>query len=152
MFGVRRSGSKVTNQVCLNHFVISSALTFPQEYRSPFSAWLWARMFPLAAPDELAKRFYSDNDWVEGYFPNLGERQKAEGKRQKAKGKERKRTWVGDSIEAALGRYQLQRIAKHPLTHAGSGRVVANDRMMIFHPSLPEEEVMERFTERRAAS
>lgn len=210
MFGARRTATKVENQVCLNHFVVERALEFPKEYRSPFSAWLWARMFPLAVTDpSLPDRFYEANKWVTDYFPNLGvmehgtwnmdqgepgepgrvlhapgyvvnalERRTvptrglaeqgptAWGPTPRSKGarlassedEAAKRPWGrtpmiqrsgwGDALERLLGRMQLQRIQRHPLTRKGEGRVVANERMMIFHPGLPEDEVMGRFEER----
>src|SRR3989344_1462382 len=151
MFGVRRTATKITDQVCLNHFVVASALEFPEEYRSPFSAWLWARMFPLAADKKLAERFYRANVWVTDYFPNLERSQRVE----RVKGSKTLLALplypllrFGDAVEWLLGRYQLKRIAQHPLTHAGTGRVVAGERMMIFHPALPEEEGMERLRAR----
>ena len=183
MFGARRTATKVENQVCLNHFVVERALEFPKEYRSPFSAWLWARMFPLAVRDpSLPDRFYEANKWVTDYFPNIRRdpRPPASTPASNSNRGERRRGKAGttndprpersergtvpsearrglpprdthrslDWLERWLGRVQLARIAKHPLTLERRGRIVANDRMMIFHPGLPEDEVMGRFEER----
>lgn len=147
MFGVRRTSRRIKDQVCLNHFVRRDALTFAKEYRSAFSAWLWARMIPLALKEEaLSGDFYDANRWVYGYFPNLSDNlQRQADNRKPGKSSMPRVLGLMNVVEHLLGRAQLARIARHPKTLAETGRVVASAREMIFHPSLPEKSVMDAF-------
>lgn len=151
MFGIRRTRIKVRDRICLNHYVTASSLAFP--YRSVLSAWLWARIFPLAARDpSLALRFSAANVWVAEYFPNIqemGRLDDGEADLVMASGEgiapasprsslQEMARVPGDFIERFLRTLQVARIRRNPWTHKPGGRVVANDEMLIFHPELPE--------------
>ncbi|MBI4133925.1 MAG: nucleotidyltransferase domain-containing protein [Candidatus Terrybacteria bacterium] len=158
MFGIRRTRTKVRDRICLNHYVTASSLAFP--YRSVLSAWLWARIFPLAARDpSLALRFVAANAWAAEYFPNIREtgrfddgqadfvmtsEQEIAPVRPRFVPRGMMRT-LGDLIERFLRTLQLVRIRRNPLTHKPGGRVVADDAMLIFHPELPEAARTRRF-------
>ena len=158
MFGIRRTRRKVRDRICLNHYVTASSFAFP--YRSALSAWLWARIFPLAARDpSLALRFAAANAWAAEYFPNIRETgrfddgqadfsmtsgQELAPVRPRFVPRGMMRT-LGDLIERFLRTLQLARIRRNPLTHRPGGRVVANDEMLIFHPELPEAARTRRF-------
>lgn len=149
IFGVRRTATKIRDQVCLNHFAIRDAISFQEQYRSPFSAWLWARMFPLALKDaSLQGDFYDANQWVSGYFPNLYVMKHEAHNTQQQKSSTPHGLGFMNVVEKFLGKMQLARIERHPLTKKGEGRIVANGREMIFHPGLPEEKVMRAFHRR----
>lgn len=146
--GIRRTNTKIQDQVCLNHYVVEDALAFP--YPSAFTAWLWSRMFPLAVRDEgLAQAFMQANKWVGRYFPNLDRNWKLEiGNLDEQQKTEEQNRFSRGVVERWARRYQLGRIARNPLTYKPGGRVVANDQMMIFHPKLPEEKVLAAYRKR----
>lgn len=157
MFGVRRTAYKVQDQVCLNHFAIRDAMSFEDDFRNPFSAWLWARMFPLAGDADVVAEFYRKNVWVNDYFPNL-RREAGNWKLETGSGpefREQSKRFsnfkfpFANTIERKLGEMQLRKIERNPLTQAGTGRIVANEREMIFHPGLPEEKVLADFADRK---
>ena len=145
VFGVRRTAHKVQDQVCLNHFAVRDAMGFQEDFRNPFSAWLWARMYPLAGHEGVVGQFYEANRWVHDFFPNLGRTNQDAA----VKAPEHQGTKVGNAIEKKLGEMQLKKIERNPLTRANTGRIVANEREMIFHPGLPEEKVLSAFSARK---
>lgn len=101
----------------------------------------------------LFNDFQQANEWIRDYLPNW------------QPGRESLRTlpanpfhtgivrclewWLdsvwGDLLEGMLRRAQLKRIERRPETHAGGGRVRADDMMLEFHPNSPEKTIIGRF-------
>lgn len=156
MFGIRRAHALVKDRICLNHYVTEDALAVPEAYRNLPTAWLWARMFLLAGHDSLAaERFVVANAWIGEWLPNYHEMtQNLTQKDAKIVGAVSRKVSrgsakrPGDLFEGIVRWLQLRKIARNPLTKISTGRIVANDNMLIFHPDLPEERRMRAYAER----
>lgn len=147
LFGVRRTRSEIRDRICLNHYVTENALALPESYRNLPTAWLWARMFPLATRrTRLGTQFSQQNAWVGEWFLNLREMTlnftQKDAKSFGVVSRKISRVFAmrpADVFEAVARNLQLRKISRNPLTRTTTGRIVANDSMLIFHPELPEE-------------
>ncbi len=154
MLRLRRHGNKITDRICLNHFITDESMKIP--FEGLYNAHVYANLVPiLTIHGAKPEQFFKVNTWI-NKFINFDV--KAENFISSRTINPKKfflfigsiqetllNTLLGGFLEGALKNYQQKRIRSNPLTHEPKGHVVANDIMLAFHPDSPEEEIMQKY-------
>ena len=137
LMGIKRTANKISGRICLNRFITSDSLSiYPyDEYH--------ARNYSLTCPIldiNIYERFIIENCWmnnfseIKDFSGQRLENSKILHRLQKAIEKILS-SRMGLYIEKRLKNYQLNKIKKNILTKNNQGMIVANDRMLCFHPT-----------------
>lgn len=168
LMGVRRSGEKTKNRICLNHYITDESLKI--KFRSLYNAQTYAHLVCIEADSSLDKtrdkrgpsaQIYTDfqraNSWIKDYlnFYPIAQNQNQRFIKPNSLFKLKAKFWefllrsrVGDRVEKFLKNIQLAHIEKHPLRHKKGGRVVADDLQLEFHPESPERGVLDKYNKK----
>lgn len=147
IFGARRTRYEriAPDKFCFNHYITDGNLNI--KYESLYNAQTYANLKPIMASDEIFKRFYTSNLWLNKYLfkvepfsftrsdPGLRSISPNSILLAIAKlGELIFNSSVGGLIELLAKKYQQKRIKENPATYESGGRVVFNDNELEFHP------------------
>lgn len=125
----RTRQSNGIGKVCLNLFFDESDLAVPSFKQSEFVGHEVLQMKPIIDKDRTYERFIAANKWVFKLFPNAPRPEESRGRGRK------KRSFIGDLIEAELKKLQLRLINRHRTTEN------ITDTQLWFHPDDFEKKI-----------
>ncbi|HCP08318.1 MAG TPA: hypothetical protein DIT25_00755, partial [Candidatus Moranbacteria bacterium] len=148
LLGKRRHGKKITNRICLNHFITDD---FQVSVKDIFSAHEYSFMTPLFNGGEFGK-FHAANDWIGGYkknfVPDPGNLKIIKDSFfPKIARAILEKILLSAKLEQVLKKYQIGRIKKNPLTEQNGGIVIYGDEELGFWPNFENQgpKVFEQF-------
>jgi hypothetical protein len=143
--------SVASDKFCFNQYVTTEHLTI--QHRSIYGAHALAMLTPVYDPRGWLERFRRANQWTLDWIPLTAG--------QHAIHRPVRHSWLlgqirrmlewlldsrgGDWVERRLAGWQRRRIMREPATHEPGGRVIADERMMEFHPHSAEVAVMSAY-------
>lgn len=150
LIGKRRHGRHVENRACLNHFVTDGSLQVAM--RDYFSASEYRFMYAFVGR-ETERQFELANRWMARLkptyrpteIPNFWLRPSSSFQRRLQRFLERVLAFPG--LEAALARWQKEKIEKNPKSGLPGAFIIANDDALIFLPRPKGPVVFDRFKE-----
>ncbi|OHA46411.1 MAG: hypothetical protein A3A80_03575 [Candidatus Terrybacteria bacterium RIFCSPLOWO2_01_FULL_44_24] len=156
ILGMRRHGTKISNRICLNHFITDASLQIP--FRSLYNAHIYANLVPIMTVHGAeAEGFFKANKWIND-FVGVNDRLPPSSRRTIKPNKILLKiasvsevllnTPIGGWLEGLLKNIQQRRISSNPVTHNNIGHVLANDDMLAFHPDSPEHEIINKFNKK----
>ena len=126
------------------------------KYQSLYTAQLYSNLKPVFINHDLYEKFYSSNLWINNYLYNF-KPQKNFVRRNitpislfvliSIAGEFILNSFIGNTLESILKKYQQNRIRRNPLTIETGGRVVYTDRELEFHPRSFEAAVIEKYNQ-----
>ncbi len=139
------------DRFCFNHIITTDGLSL--RHRSLYTAHAIAWHIPFYDPWGYAVRFRQANDWVKHYVTHSMDQSFVHRSvpRSRVLGVIR---WLGEFVlsspfgalvEYVVRRWMQDRIETNPETHTRSGRIVANDRELEFHPHSFEATALGRY-------
>lgn len=151
LLGKRRYGNRITNRICLNHFITTK---FSISAKDIFSSHEYAFLKPVFDND-FFMRFHKNNAWIQDYRPNFVP---ATDNISMIKDNHFSKTArrIGEKmldffwIENALKKWQKNKIAKNPQSQKAGGMIICEDEELAFWPNFENQgpAVFEKFQER----
>lgn len=149
--GLRRHGKKITDRICLNHFLTED---FAINVRDLFSGREYLHMLPVFGAEEFS-RFYQNNSWLErqavNYFPSGANAKtvpdNAASRFIRAGGE---KLLASRWLEGKMKEFQEKKIAGNKLTGKPGAMIICNDDELAFWPNFQNQgpSVFGRFMER----
>ncbi len=154
LFGARRKRFDLVapDKFCFNHYLTDGNLNIKHE--SLYNAQSYANLKPVLIGEELFKRFFGENIWLNKYVYNFRPASNFVLRIIKpsfvltifAKIKETfLNLFLGGWLEAILKHFQQKRIKNNPATYESGGRVVFNDNELEFHPRSFEKILLAKY-------
>lgn len=162
VLGLRRHGEKIKDRVCLNHYITDKSLQIPPAGRSLYTAQIYNQLVLLFEKEpNLFPRFKEENGWIKDYFvqyPVHPTHKQSVCEANLRRIKEMRvlfflaqaaefvlKGYLGDRLEAFLGRVQGSKIQKNPMTHQSSAGIFVSGDRLRFHPESPESAVLDKY-------
>ncbi|MFH1175291.1 MAG: hypothetical protein V1698_01040 [bacterium] len=149
-----RSGEKVKDMFCLNHFISDKDLEI--KHRGIYTAELYSKLVPVFYRDEdFLKDFRRKNEWIKEYLPLWSEPAPSTFRKFRSGIFFRPiravlefllSGFIGDWIENFFRALQAPKIAKG----AGKigGRIIFTEQEIELHPDSPERRIVDELNER----
>ncbi len=148
VLGKRRYGRKITDRICLNHFITTK---FSIAARDLFSSHEYVFLKPVFDNDFFLL-FQKNNSWIQDYRPNFAQAvdnisllkdSSISRTVRKIGEKLLKSSW----IERRLGDWQKNKIAKNPQSQKIGGLILCSDEELAFWPNFEKQgpAVFEKF-------
>lgn len=151
LLGHRRYANKITDRICLNHFITTK---FSISARDIFSSHEYAYLKPVFDNDFFL-RFQKSNSWIQTYRPNFVSAidnisMVRDGYLSKIVRKGGEKIFGFAAIEEALGKWQKNKIAKNPQSRKTGGLILCSDAELAFWPNFEKQgpAVFEKFQEK----
>jgi hypothetical protein len=151
VLGKRRSGEKIKNKICLNHFLSTELSVTVQDL---FSAHEYVFMLPVFGL-EWYQKFFEKNVWIESYHPNFrsglaNAKEVKDEEWSKIIRKNLEYIFVPQFIENRLKKFQIAKIKANPKTQKAGGMIIYSDDELAFWPDFKKQgpKVFEAFKER----
>jgi hypothetical protein len=134
---MRRYGKKITDRICLNHFITDDSLEIG--LKDLFASSEYSFILPVYGAD-IFKKFQSANVWIGKYLVNHTVDQVINMKIVSDSNISRFIRSIGENIfsiklvEKLLGRWQIERIARDPRTHKNGSIIIADEEALVFLP------------------
>lgn len=140
------------DKFCFNHYLTDGNLNIKHE--SLYNAQSYANLKPVLTGEELFKKFFGANAWINKYVYNF--RPVDDFVLRKIKpspvlvcfskiAEKALNPFLGNWLERFLKYFQQKRIKNNPATYESGGRVVFNDSELEFHPRSFEKVLIEKY-------
>ena len=154
LFGARRTRyeKSAPDKFCFNHYITDGNMNIKHE--SLFNAQTYANLKPVLVRNDIFKRFYVENIWLNKYVYNFKPAEEFILRKIPFNfllsgigkvGEFILNSSLGDKIESWAKRYQQKRIKENPMTHESGGRVVFTDNELEFHPRSFESFAIDKY-------
>lgn len=154
LFGARRKRFDLVapDKFCFNHYLTDNNLNI--KYESLYNAQSYSNLKPVLISEELFKKFYGANVWINKYVYNFRPAGDFVLRKIKpslvlmafAKITEKVlNSFLGDWLDAVLKYFQQKRIKTNPATYESGGRVIFNENELEFHPRSFEKILIEKY-------
>ncbi len=138
VLGVRRKGSDLVapDKICPGHFITDQSLNL--SFGSLYNAMNYVNLIPVYVRDDyIIDRFNNENKWILDYLyhPNIKNKSILNPGWTRVFSKVAEiilDTRIGSWFEKLTRNYQMNRIEKNPLTKKAGGRIIINDKQIIF--------------------
>ena len=151
ILGKRRKDKKITNKICLNHFLSTELSVTMQDL---FSAHEYIFMFPLFG-FEWYQNFFKKNEWIKKYHPNFKSdlsmtKEIKDSLRFKLIRRSLERLFSFSFFENSLKKFQVAKIVNNPKTQKIGGIIVYTDDELAFWPDFEKQgpQVFEMYKKR----
>ena len=151
LLGRRRFGKKITDRICLNHFLTDDYVISGQD---AFSANDYSFMVPIYGFSEF-KKLQEKNLWIKRYKPNffieIRNLKKIKNTFYSKKIKHLLEKGLNiDILEAKLRDWQMKRIKNNPKTSQMGSMIISNDDELAFWPNYENQgpKIFSRFKDR----
>jgi len=139
------------DKFCFSHYVTTDGLAL--RHRSLYVAQGIAALMPLIDPDGYLARLRTANGWISEYVRGDSGNEFSGRSIDSSRPLVALRraieivldTPVGERFERVMRTWQQRRIEHEPATHAPGGRVIADDRILEFHPRSFEAVALARY-------
>ena len=138
--GQRRHKNKITNRICLNHFLSDKC---DISVRDLYSAHSYVFTFPLYG-GKFYQNFFKENNWIKKYRPNFLFLEN----NAKEIFDDKFSFWIRrileiifrpDFFEKVLKKWQVKKIKNNPLTGKAGGVIIYNDFELAFWPDFENQ-------------
>ena len=154
LFGARRKRSDLVapDKFCFNHYITDGNLNIKHE--SLYNAQSYANLKPVLISEELFKKFYGANVWLNKYVYNFRPADDFVLRKIKPSltlalfagiAEKVLNSFWGNWLEGILKHFQQKRIKNNSATYESGGRVVFNDNELEFHPRSFEKTLVEQY-------
>lgn len=152
LMGQRRYAEKITNRICLNHFITDEFITAVQ---SLFSANEYSFLLPVFGN---LSEFYAKNSWIKEFKPNFyQDEESAKSIKDNIFSKlvrnffEKILDWK--FIEDILSKWQKEKIRKNPKTSQKGSVIICQETELAFWPNFENQEtkIFEKFSQKLEA-
>jgi hypothetical protein len=151
VLGKRRSGEKIKNKICLNHFLSTELSVTVQDL---FSAHEYVFMLPVFGL-EWYQKFFKKNAWIGSHHPNFksdlpNAKEVKDGEWSKIIRKNLEHIFASQFLENRLKKFQIAKIKANPKTQKAGGMIIYSDDELSFWPDFKKQgpKVFEAFKER----
>ncbi len=151
ILGKRRSGGKIKNKICLNHFLSTD---FSVSVQDLFSSHEYVFMLPIFG-FEAYRNFFMRNVWIKNYRPNFDNKipilkEEKDSRFSKQVRKILEKIFSLQFIESILKKMQIRKIIKNPKTQRTGGVIIYSDDELAFWPDFEKQgpRIFEKFRER----
>jgi hypothetical protein len=140
LLGKRRTGEKIKNKVCLNHFLSTELSVTVQDL---FSAHEYVFMLPVFGL-EWYQKFFEKNAWIGIYHPNFksglpNTKEVKDNGWSKVVRKILERIFAPRFIENKLKKFQVAKIKANPKTQKAGGMIIYSDDELAFWPDFKKQ-------------
>jgi predicted nucleotidyltransferase len=151
ILGKRRSGKKIKNKICLNHFLSTN---FSVSVQDLFSSHEYVFMLPIFG-FEMYQNFFVKNAWIKNYRPNFESKLPIMKEEKDSQFSKKSREILEkicsfQFIEKILKKMQIEKILKNPKTQKTGGVIIYSDDELAFWPDFEKQgpRVFEEFKKR----
>jgi hypothetical protein len=151
LLGKRRYGNRISDRICLNHFITTKYAVLGKDL---FAAHEYAFLLPIFGAKTFSK-FQKKNNWINKYKPNFEFSIRssyviADSKITKFVRKNLEKILQFDVIEETLSQWQEKRIVNNPKSKQQGGIILCGHEELAFWPNFENQgpKVFEKFQER----
>lgn len=143
---MRRHHEKIQDRICLSFYISEDALSLKKILlKNDIYFFYWfANLYPLYGRGDAFEKFWMENSWLCGCFPNIFSRAPSLRRRVKSQtfkniairsGEILSNSFFGEIIEKILKKFQMEKILKNKKSafYFHDTRVIVSDSMLKFH-------------------